>query len=396
MIKLRPHQVDAVGRMKNGCVLRGGTGSGKTLTSLVYFFEKVAGGQTPAYPGHEYKQPTNDTPIYIITTPRKRDDLDWIKEASYIPITLATVDSWNNIKKYTNIENAFFIFDETRILGFGAWTKSFLKITKSNKWILLSATPADTWIEYAPLFIANGFYRNKTHFEDEHVMYSRWTKYKQVQRYFGIQKLIRHRNDILVNMEFERETVRHHRYVTCDYDDVMYNLISRRRWNPHENQPIRDAAELCRLLRELINTDPARLAEMDKILELHRRVIVFYNFNYELDILREWSSKKNIPYAEWNGQKHEPLPDGDDWIYLCQYTAAQEAWNCTTTDCMIMYSQTYSYKALAQSCGRIDRMNTKYRDLYYYHLLTTAPIDRAIKQALAHKRDFNERAWLKI
>lgn len=396
MIQLTDYQINAIKRMKNGCVLRGGTGSGKTLTSLVYIFENVLNGRTPIYPGHKYIKTKDTTPVYVITTPKKRDSGDWESEASIIPMKLEIVDSWNNIKKYEKIRDAIFIFDETKITGYGAWTYSFLKIAKNNKWILLSATPGDSFMEYASLFVANGFFKNKTEFEREHVVWSRWSKYPKVERYLGISKLIKMRDSILVEMPSVRATTQKHKNVICDYDQVAYDILYKQRWNFYENKPIRDSSQLCYLLRRLVNSDESRIKALDTIHSKHPRIIIFYNHNHELDILREWCMKNNILYSEWNGHNHDPLPDGPIWAYLCQYTAAQEAWNCIETDCITFYSQTYSYKALTQSIGRIDRMNTPYKFLYYYHLTSDSSIDIAIQAALSRKENFNAGNWLAI
>ena len=396
MIQLTDYQISAIKRMKNGCVLRGGTGSGKTLTSLVYIFENVLNGQTPIYPGHKYIKTKDTTPVYVITTPKKRDSRDWESEASIIPMKLEIVDSWNNIKKYEKIRDAIFIFDETKITGYGAWTYSFLKIAKNNKWILLSATPGDSFMEYASLFVANGFFKNKTEFEREHVVWSRWSKYPKVERYLGISKLIKMRDSILVEMPSVRATTQKHKNVICDYDQVAYDILYKQRWNFYENKPIRDSSQLCYLLRRLVNSDESRIKALGTIHNKHPRIIIFYNHNHELDILREWCITNNILYSEWNGHNHDPLPDGPVWAYLCQYTAAQEAWNCIETDCITFYSQTYSYKALTQSIGRIDRMNTPYKFLYYYHLTSDSSIDIAIQAALSRKENFNAGNWLAI
>lgn len=396
MIQLTDYQISAIKRMKNGCVLRGGTGSGKTLTSLVYIFENVLNGQTPIYPGHKYIKTKDTTPVYVITTPKKRDSGDWESEASIIPMKLEIVDSWNNIKKYEKVKDSIFIFDETKITGYGAWTYSFLKIAKNNKWILLSATPGDSFMEYASLFVANGFFKNKTEFEREHVVWSRWSKYPKVERYLGISKLIKMRDSILVEMPSVRATTQKHKNVICDYDQVAYDILYKQRWNFYENKPIRDSSQLCYLLRRLVNSDESRIKALDTIHNKHPRIIIFYNHNHELDILREWCITNNILYSEWNGHNHDPLPDGPVWAYLCQYTAAQEAWNCIETDCITFYSQTYSYKALTQSIGRIDRMNTPYKFLYYYHLTSDSSIDIAIQAALSRKENFNAGNWLAI
>lgn len=394
MIQLELHQIDAVEKMHNGCVLKGGTGSGKTLTSLVYIFEKLLGGQTPIYPGHTYVRQTDNTPVYVISTPKKRDSLDWSKESSIIPMKLEKIDSWNNISKYEHIRDAIFIFDETKVIGYGSWTRSFLKIVKNNKWMLLSATPADTWIEFMPVFIANGYYRNKTEFEREHIIWSRFAKYPKVERYVNVSKLIRIRDKVLVRMHFTRNTIQHHRDILCEYDSAGYKRLIEDRWNIFENEPIRDISQLCYIIRKLVNSDITRLDALDDILAERHKLIVFYNHNYELDILRDWCISNELNFAEWNGHKHQQIPETEQWVYLCQYTAAQEAWNCITTDCIVFYSQTYSYKALAQSIGRIDRMNTPYVDLYYYHLTSISPIDTMIRSALTKKENFNEIRWL--
>ena len=396
MIQLTDYQIDAIKRMKNGCVLRGGTGAGKTLTSLVYIFEKVLEGQTPIYPKHKYIKPTNKTPVYVITTPKKRDSGDWTSEAALVPMDLHTVDSWNNIKKYEHVKDSIFIFDETKITGYGSWAYSFIKIAKNNKWILLSATPGDSFMEYTSLFVANGFYKNKTEFEREHVVWSRFAKYPKVERYLNISKLIRLRDSILIEMPTVRATTQNHKNIICDYDQIDYDILFKKRWNFYDNKPIRDISQLCYLLRRVVNSNPSRLDALDLIYKKHKRLIIFYNYNYELDILREWCKNKKLLYSEWNGHNHDELPDGKTWVYLCQYTAAQEAWNCIETDCTIFYSQTYSYKALTQSAGRIDRMNTPYKFLYYYHLVSTSSIDVAIQKALTRKENFNEGKWINL
>lgn len=392
-IQLTDYQVDAVEKMHNGCILRGGTGSGKTLTSLVHVFEKILGGSSPLYPDHAYQKPRIDIPVYVITTPKKRDSCDWTSEAALVPLHLTVVDSWNNIQKYEHIRDAIFIFDESKVIGYGAWTQAFLKITKNNAWVLLSATPADTWIEYMPVFIANGFYKNKTDFELEHVMWSRYAKYPKVERYLNTSRLIRHRDSILVDMPDNRATTQHHKDILCDFDFLNYNILSKERWDIFNNKPIRDISQLCYTLRRLVNSDESRLDALSSIYARHKKVIVFYNYDYELYIIREWCAANNIVYSEWNGHNHDPIPTTKFWIYLCQYTAAKEAWNCIDTDCIVFYSQTYSYKALIQSAGRIDRMNTTFMHLYYYHFLSTAPIEIGIQKALVQKENFNEGKW---
>lgn len=399
-ISLYDYQLDAVERMKNGCVLCGGVGSGKSRTSLAYYY-KEQGGQLGTKNYVKMKAPRD---LYIITTAKKRDSLEW--EDEMLPFMITTspevswydhkvvVDSWNNIQKYKDVYGAFFIFDEQRVVGSGAWVKAFLNIARKNRWILLSATPGDTWSDYIPVFVANGFYKNKTEFIREHVIYSRFTKYPKIDRYINTGRLIRHRNDILVDMDFERQTVAHHDDVYVNYNVSMYKDAGRERWDPFKDEPITNAAGLCYVWRKIVNTDLSRQIALLELFEKHPRMIVFYNFDYELDILKGLYYGSDVEVAEWNGHRHEPVPTSKSWVYLVQYTAGAEGWNCITTDTIVFYSQNYSYKIMQQSAGRIDRLNTKFIDLYYYHLKSRSGIDLAISRALSQKRNFSEGKYI--
>ena len=401
-ISLRDYQTDAVKRMKNGCILCGGVGSGKSRTALAYYY-KQNGGELDTKNYVRMKSPKD---LYIITTARKRDTLEWEGELSPFLLSVhpevsaysnkVVVDSWNNIGKYATVTDAFFIFDEQRVIGSGAWVKAFLKIAKLNEWILLSATPGDTWEDYIPVFVANGFYRNRTAFKEEHMVMT-WVngKYPKVDRYLNIRRLVRLRDSILVEMDFKRETVSHHEDVYIRYDVSKYKDVGRLRWNPYKNEPIVNASELCYVWRKIVNSDDSRQIALMELFEKHPKMIVFYNFDYELDILKNLSYGENVEIAEWNGHKHQPIPDTDSWVYLVQYTAGAEGWNCISTDTIVFYSQNYSYKIMQQSAGRIDRLNTPFTDLYYYHLKSRSAIDLAISRALSEKKNFNESRYVR-
>lgn len=405
-VQLYDYQLDAIERMKNGCILCGGVGSGKSMTSLAYYYLQN-GGDISFLMGDEYvtMDDVQIKDLYIITTARKRDTLEWEGELANFLLSThpdtslyknkVVVDSWNNIGKYADIKNAFLIFDEQRVVGSGAWVKAFLKIAKVNQWILLSATPGDTWQDYIPVFIANGFYRNKTEFTQEHIIWKRFSKFPQIDRYINTGRLIRLRNSILVNMEFDRKTVSHHEDVYVNYDISKYKDITRNRWDIWEDKPIENAAGLCYALRKIVNIDSSRQVALMEIVEKHPKAIIFYNFDYELDILKGLYYGEDVEIAEWNGHKHQPIPESDKWIYLVQYNAGAEGWNCIKTDTIIFYSQNYSYKVMVQSSGRIDRLNTPFTDLYYYHLKSRSGIDLAISRALKSKKKFNETRFVK-
>lgn len=399
-VSLYDYQTEAVKKMRNGCILCGGVGSGKSRTGLAFYYIQN-GGEVNTRRYCSMHDPPQD--LYIITTALKRDTGEW--EEEMLPFRLSTdgaanryknkvvVDSWNNVHKYTDVQGAFFIFDEQRVVGRGEWVKSFLKIAKRNDWILLSATPGDCWTDYIPVFIANGFYKNRTEFNDHHIVWTRFAKYPKIDRYINTNRLVRLRERILVDMDFERPTTAHHEDIFVEFDRLKYKDICRTRWNPWEDRPIETASEFCLALRRLVNSDERRLDEVLNIYMNHPRVIIFYNFDYELEALLSLDYGHGVEVAQWNGHKHQPIPAGDRWVYLVQYNAGAEGWNCIKTDTIIFYSQNYSYKIMEQASGRIDRMNTPYLDLYYYHLKSRSGIDLAISKALREKKQFNERKF---
>lgn len=453
---------------------------------------------------------------------------------------VVTVDSWNNIGKYADVRDAFFIFDEQRAIGSGDWSSKFIRISQRNRWILLSATPGDTWMDYVPVFIANGFYKNRTEFKREHVVYNTFTKFPKVDRYINQGRLVRQRQSILVEMPDLRHTRRRHVQVDLPYDKATLDLVLKDRWHVYEDRPLRDVAEMFLVARKVVNSDPSRLEMVKELWQNHPRLIIFYNFNFELQALRSiWgsltpeigsaattapsssstttsistkpsglksrildhidrpvessnrggaecsggssglivpmtgsslltrsggdlpsgtpstrqlsngngssayasseaaqravghgrpsilleerrqvvepakgaSSEKNAnsksagyglagksvdstdhvttSLAEWNGHKHQPVPTTDRWLYVVQYTAGAEGWNCITTDAMIKYSQTYSWKQDQQSEGRFDRINTPFTDLWCYEFVSDSFVDQAIRRSLKAKHDFN-------
>ena len=405
-VELFEHQINAVNKLQNGNILVGGVGTGKSRTALAYYYLKECEGDIQINGKGGYSPMKNPKDLYIITTARKRDTLEWEQECEPFGLykerdksvsnVSVIVDSWNNIRKYIEVKNAFFIFDEQRVIGNGVWVKSFLKITQNNNWILLTATPGDTWMDYVPVFLANKFYKNRTEFIRRHVIYKAFSRYPKIEKYVEVGRLIKLRDSITVTMKYRKKTITHEENINVPFDKEKLNTIFVKRWNFYENRPVKDISEMCFLMRKVVNSDPRRLEVVAQLLKKHKKVIIFYNFNYERELLYEMAEKIKIPIAEWSGHKHEPIPKTDQWVYIVQYNAGAEGWNCIDTNVIIFYSQNYSYKMTVQAAGRIDRLNTPFEHLYYYYLRSQSYIDLAIKKAFEEKRDFNESYFLNI
>ena len=396
MLELDQYQLAAVKKLDSGKILWGSVGSGKSLTALYYYFSqelkcKLEDGI--------FRLPKKAFTLYIICPAQKRDKLEWDEECRQFYISRGNgvvIDSWNNIAKYTSVENAFFIFDEQRLVGNGTWVKSFLKIAQKNRWILLTATPGDNWLDYIPVFIANGFYKNRTQFLARHVIFNNFKRYRTVNRYVDVKRLIYLRDLITVDLTYT-QTGRPiiHRILT-EYDKQAYREVNKFRWNIFKNEPITDVTQLGYALREVCNKDVSKLNALADILEKHKKVIVFYNFDYELEMLKTFCGETGFIFAEWNGHNHQPIPESKEWLYLVQYNAGSEGWNCIETNAMIFFSLSYSYKTTLQASGRINRRNTPFKELHYYILTSNSPMDRRIILALSHKKDFNVKKELKF
>jgi len=404
MVDLGPHQLDAIRRMKNGSVLQGGVGTGKTRTALAYFFTVVCEGELKINGVGDTGAMAHPTDLYVVTTAKKRDDKDWEKEAADFGISHDPfhshgninfeVISWNDLTKYDHIAGACFVFDEQRVVGSGAWSKSFIKLARNNDWILLTATPGDSWVEYIPLFVAHGFYKNRTEFLREHVVFKAYSKWPQIDHYVNTRRLDELKHKIVIDMPYERHTKRHMLNIIVNHDKTLFDKVVNKRWHIYEERPLKDVGEMFTVMRKLVNTDVSRMAAVMELSEDNPRLIIFYNFDYELEMLRQLTDILQIETAEWNGHRHQAVPTGKRWLYFVQYQAGAEGWNCTTTNAMVFWSQTYSYKLWEQSQGRIDRLNTPYTDLYYFVLRSDSMIDNAIRKTLLGKKDFNERKFI--
>ena len=383
------NQRNAVSRLRSGSILVGGTGSGKSRTALVYYFSKICGGKII----DRFEEAKNNIPLYIITTAAKRDKKEWEEELKEFPKFEVTIDSWNNIKKYIDVYNSFFIFDEQRVVGSGAWSKTFIKITKNNKWILLTATPGDTWSDYIPVFIANGFYKNRSEFLRRHAVFSRYTNFPKIEKYLEEDHLNKLKSSIQIKMDVNRKTIPHRINIILNYDKKLYKDMTDNRWDFIEDKPIENASRYTQLQRRIVNSDPSRISRLKEIIEAHKKVIVFYNFNYERDMMLDLFGKMRIPIAELNGHTHSPIPENDRWVYIVQYNSGSEGWNCVETNVIVFYSLSYSYRMTHQAAGRIDRRNTPFEDLYYYYFYSDSSIDKAILKSLEEKKDFNERKY---
>lgn len=371
-----PHQEKALRRLKSGAILFAGVGSGKSFTSLFFYIQNFS-----------------DRELLIITTAKKRDDKEWEEDLDILGVE-GVVDSWNNIAKYKDVKNKFVIFDEQKAIGYGLWGRTFIKIARANKWLMLTATPADVWTDYIPVFCANNFYKHKTDFDNQHVEYNPFVSFPQVKKYHNEDKLRRNRDSILVNMPFKRHTTRHHIEVKTKYDEELYLETVKSRFNPFTQEPIKNVSEYTQVLRKITYISDHRQHKARWLIDIHDRIIVFYNYTYELEILKGICEELGKLYFQWNGKKHERLPDDGDWVYLVQYTAGAEGWNCVTTNVVLFYSLNYSYRITEQSEGRIDRLNTPFTDLYFYALTSDSSIDKGVEAALDKKGKFNAKAWV--
>lgn len=375
-VTFKDYQKRAINQMHNGCILCGGVGAGKSLTSLGYI-DKV-------YPSGT---------VYIITPARKRNTGEWFDDIrkNDMDETRFVVDSWNNLSKYKDVKDAFFLFDEQKVSGKGTWAKSLIRIAKSNQWILLSATPGDTYDDYATVLIANGFVRNRTTWYDEYCV-------TKSQPFFHI---VDHKNKdvidmmirrIFIKMDYQSDKKRIERVIPIQARSAGEEKeILMTHKAPGAQMPFTTFAAAIAYVRMNCYDKSKKTEALRKIIEKHKKIIVFYNFLSEKLEIERAAIDANVTINFYNGQRHDPIPDTDEWVYGVQYNSGAEAWNCITTNAMVFYSPNYSYKTMEQAHGRIDRVNSPYECLYYYMLLNELNIDNKVMNALSSKKDFNEK-----
>lgn len=393
----RPHQRDAIRKISNGNVVVGATGSGKSLVGLVYYYTNILEGSV-----EPFRKPTKSVSLYIITTATKRDSLDWNSECAEFALSTnqeasvngikVVIDSWNNIKKYKDIRGGFFLFDEQKTTGYKRWSKIFIRIAKNNRWILITATPSDRWMDLLSVFIANGFYKNKRDFVNQHVTYNPYVKYPSITGYRNVNKLRILKKRIFVIIDYQSPSIIENKVISVDYDVDALTQIEKTEWNPFTDSPIINLSEFASVLRRSLNSHPSRINEAIRIRNTVKKLIVFYNFNFELEILKHGYS--GIKIGELNGHRHDALPVGSDWVYLVQYNSGNEAWECFTTNHMLFYSLNYSFRIMTQAKGRINRLTSGFNYMYYYYLVSNHWLDKGIQKALNKKRDFNNKEIL--
>lgn len=405
-VNLRQFQHECVQALRSGKVLAAGVGAGKSIMALYWYVTKCCTVRTSHNANGELFQIMPGSPdLVIITTAKKRDNHEWDDELYRYALhqgenskkmgrVHVTIDSWNNITKYVDT-SAVFIFDEQRAIGSGAWSKAFVRIARRNPWVMLSATPADTWSDWCPIFVADGFYRNRTEFFRRHAVYSRYTKYPRIDRWIDEDYLNRCRDRVLVTCEVPRETERVVHQLTCAYDKETVRKAMKTRWNPETEEPFLNATELCFYLRRVIDTDPTRLSYAAHVVRDHRKVIIFYTLRAELEQILKLEEVTGVPVYQYNGGRHDDLPQGNSWVYAVQFQAGSEGWNCTSCNTVLYWSLPYSYKQAEQAAGRIDRLDTSYKTLNYYIMRSFAPLDLGIIRALRNKENFNASGFLR-
>ena len=379
MIKLLKYQEEAIQKLHSGSVLYGATGSGKSLTGLAY-----------------YMRCWSHLDLYIITTSKKRNAGEWEEEIAKLgcPPPKA-IDSWNRLKNYRMVSDAFFLFDEHKVGGHGKWAQSMITIAKKNKWILLTATPGDVWDDYASIFIANEFVKNKTTWNEDFCIFDRISKYPKIIGYQREDVLKNMRDAVLVPMEYQSEKVPIPYVIPykVDHEEEAYVLARRKSLRHPEMRAFRNTSAMFAYMRMNLPDKESKIQALADVLKKEPKAIIFYNFTPEKYEIENAARQVNIPFFQYNGQIKDNVPDGDTWVYAVQYTAGAEAWNCITCRTVIFYSMNYSYKVMTQAKGRIDRCNSPFDELHYYYFISPDfEIDQEILNALTRKEKFNEEA----
>lgn len=141
--------------------------------------------------------------------------------------------------------------------------------------------------------------------------------------------------------------------------------------------------------RQLCNSKDKQQAFIDLINSINDRVVVFYNFDSELDTLK--TLVKDRPIAEVNGHTNteQIYHDNDNCVLFVQYQAGARGLNLQDGNKIIYYSLTLSSDLFEQSKKRIHRIGTKY-PCFYWILQTKDSVEESIYKSLNRQEDYNE------
>lgn len=140
---------------------------------------------------------------------------------------------------------------------------------------------------------------------------------------------------------------------------------------------------------------PAKLEAFGDLLDgTSKRLVVFYNFDVELEGLTAELEKRYRSYGVLNGKAHDlsPFFDTDDGVALIQYQSGAMGVNMQQADTCVYFSPPLASSLFEQSKKRIHRVGQD-KPCTYYELVSKGTVEEKIYDTLAMRRDYTEKLF---
>lgn len=384
MINLYSYQEEYFKHVKPNYIYDMDTGTGKTIMGL-----------------HHHQTYFKDKPLLIVAPASKINEGGWQRtiDEHYPNIEYDTC-TYNMLgKKWSQYKDWFVIFDECHRLknSCGVWGKAGYNLTKiSAGFILLSATAIPNgWEDSINYFKMFGLAKNKTQFirneaittmdygymeilgwKNENKLKNMW---KSISRHLSKDEATDLPPLVFENVYFKASAT--YKTIKKDriYNDVLYDNQMKLRHGLRLNTNLKNKIEYIK----------------DFVDSTNDNIIIFYNYDEELKLLKENIDKKTYLC---NGSIKD-YPKKSEWdsikntVTLANYKSGSEAVEFTYANIIVYFSPTESYTEYYQSYGRCYR-NGQTKKVTAYKFITDNTIEADIYKALDSKQDFNINLWL--
>lgn len=282
-------------------------------------------------------------------------------------------------------------------------SKALYHVAKNASFFIgLSGTPMPNgWIDFANYSKIFGFTKGITEFKKKYCDIQTYKGFPEIVGYWRIPELEKQWRSIAKPLSRENATELPERTfynIKLKAPRIYFEYLVDRK--NEQGVLLDNPSKLAHALRQSLAKN--KIDRLDEILSsTSDNVVVFYNYELELQLIKEMLAKKHKDKMmfEQNGHKHE-IPPKEAWervhnsVTLAHYKSGATGVEMQYANITIYYSPTYSYAEYEQSKGRTHR-NGQTKKCIYYRFYSVGTIEKNIWECIAQKKDFSEKLWIK-
>lgn len=415
-ITLFDYQKEAIENYKEKSFNLSDTGVGKTVMALGSFIESKCKKLLVICLAPKVVDFAEDGVLMNVDiTPLNRGskkNKELLAESDKVAISFESVWRIPEFLKWVD-EDTFIIIDESHKVAntSSKVTKYVMKLSKKAKYTYLcTATPISNgkYEQYYPQLKMLGVYNGTKKeyynmFVDERMTRMGGSQFMQITGYRNIDLLENMVNQCSVNYKRDKPYLPED-YVYKTKKPAMFNKLKKNRMYKTDNGEVIELDNSSKLFNALrcvshgfllgINKQVSKepFERLQAILETHNneRVVIFYNYNIELEMLKQLLSKLKRPTSEYNGARKDlkEFKGKYNGVVLAHYKSASTGINdFVISNVMVFNSLPLSSIELTQSKGRIDRQGQGKKPMYYF-IIPDTPVEKKIFEQITNGKDF--------